>query len=71
MNTCANCKFGSMFKNSESVLVMICRKKPPSVHAFPMPTGQNRVAWLTQTAWPAVADSDWCGDYQADIAIKS
>lgn len=61
--SCVDCDFcGSMLTPSKTIAT-ICRKNPPVVQvAMVMTPAGPQVQTLT--AWPAVKDTDWCGEFK-------
>ncbi len=62
---CNQCRFSGMLKNPEGALLMVCRRHPPHVQSFAMPISATQLSIQTSTAWPAIGETDWCGEFEA------
>ena len=58
-DTCVVCAFSFEVPHSDDT-VMFCRRNPPTV----MSLGCNEVGPITNTAYPAVHDGMWCGEFK-------
>jgi hypothetical protein len=74
---CGNCKFGHARTNEQGqVVVYICRRRPPTVHAqfFPIAraegeSGAMQLQDFNNAYWPPVRADDWCGEHSPDIQV--
>ena len=57
---CENCKFWNETGASDAGLVGECRRNSPS----PITLNGTADASVRMAAWPATAESQWCGDYE-------
>lgn len=60
--TCSDCRFGDTFIPPGTLTsVQICRFNPPTIaHAF-MPGQGGNAQVLSQSLWPQMSSTDWCG----------
>jgi len=59
-NVCENCKFWTETGGTDEGLVGECRRNSPS----PIILDGGPHTKIRFAAWPAVAQNQWCGDYE-------
>ena len=68
MRSCDGCKHCGVMVNGDRQILKICRFRPPVVTAVPMQGPNGQLGWASTTAWPAVGDADWCGEWAPKVA---
>lgn len=59
---CSSCRHCSLLVSPNKSAIWICRAHPPKVTAMLAMTPDGP-QWLTSTAWPQVAETDYCGEF--------
>lgn len=77
-DSCLNCKYvGQRPKQTPqgSSTMLMCRRQPPVVFAqfFMLKNDDGQLApqELTNTYWPVVQQTDWCGEHVVEIPVSS
>lgn len=70
-DSCANCKFSGSLLNANNEFRMICRRKAPVPVGQAFPTQNGQIAWATNTIWPGISASEWCGEHVAKSLLSS
>jgi hypothetical protein len=56
--TCKDCRYSDTIQKGT---LLICRFNPPVVaHAF-LPTNPGEARVISNSLWPVMANTDWCG----------
>lgn len=69
--SCTHCKFSGSLVAADNTIRMVCRRNAPPAFAQAFPTQQNQILWATNTAWPAITDADWCGEFEPQPPLLS
>jgi hypothetical protein len=68
---CDNCRFYRIMKANDATLVTTCRRYPPKIFVVPIPSPTGQLSWTSNTSFPLVAPSSWCGMYEPVPVGKS
>jgi hypothetical protein len=61
-NLCQDCRH---FNHIEQPLTGECRRKPPTVHIYPITLDDGTNQMGSFSAWPETQSDDWCGKFKA------
>lgn len=70
-DSCANCTFSGTLLNASNELRMICRRSAPKAFAQAFPTQNGQLVWATNTAWPGISATEWCGEHTSKSLLSS
>lgn len=63
---CMRCKFSLLDIGRDKEPIRVCRRRAPSIVVIPTPQGI-----VVQNMWPQTRGEDWCGDFEAKLAIAN